>query len=334
MSPQIPPSPCAGRKRASEASEKACEFEASKVPRRGELLVYEEAEEDDNPELPRVVGLEVLLGRYEPSGQNDGRDVYRKVEGAGPRPVFLYYAKSQNDDEVAGWWFSDEVGGSKAWCFAEGSSFPPPASGWVVPTDDAIPVQSLRVGSSPHASLSPKASPSKPAMPTSVRPESDELPRRVGSTASGPPPGTSSRLPTPPPRRHQGSDEPLPRAEQLRPSVTWPVSRASETAEKVDKTTAMRNKLLGQWYGRDPRGLRQWHRIEQVSPTLLKCFTETEGRIDNRCTRINLNGGQVLWGKGEVHLDTWAMTDEYLVWISSRGTRWEWRRGWGGGTKR
>jgi len=325
MSPQIPPDPSSGRKRASEASEKACEHEASKVPRRGELVVYEEAEEDDNPELPRVVGLEVLLGRYEPSGQNDGRDVYSKVEGAGPRPVFLYYAKSQNADEVAGWWFSDEVGGSKAWCFAEGNSFPPPASGWVVPTDDAIPVQSLRVRSSPEAS------PSKPAIPTSVRPESDELPRRVGSTASGPPSGTSSTLPTPPPRRHQGSDEPPPRSE-LRPYSGRPVSRASENVEKVDKAAAIRNRLLGQWYGRDPRGLRQWRRIEQVSPTLLKCFTETEGRSDNRCTRINLNGSQVLWGKGEVHLDDWSMTDEYLVWISSRGTRWEWRRGWGGGS--
>mmetsp|Transcript_94446 Transcript_94446/g.262296 ORF Transcript_94446/g.262296 Transcript_94446/m.262296 type:complete len:410 (-) Transcript_94446:15-1244(-) len=91
-----------------------------------------------------VVGLEVLLGRYEPSGTSShGEEVFAKT-GAGGEPVFLYFARGRRREDD-GWWFGPEVGGATAWCFAEGVGFPPPASGWAVPTDALTPVTALWV---------------------------------------------------------------------------------------------------------------------------------------------------------------------------------------------
>lgn len=319
--------------------------------RREELVVYEEAEEDEDTDIPRVVGLDVLVGKYQASGeQSDGLDVFHKVvDGEGPSPVFLYFARSQSEDEVSGWWFSDEVGGSKAWCFAEGSSFPPPESGWVVPTDDAIPVQGLRVIRSSSRSSPSKARRREVRSPEAQGGEPQHWGEVRSREAQGGDPqhwGDSSRRDssqrTQEPAHYNDRDHYNGREQHndrehyndrrdARPHRDYGDESRDGRRRYSDRDTGggdeaekIRHLLVGKWYGKDPRGMRQWHRIEEVHKTLLKCHTDTEGKSETRTTRINIQGGRALWGHGLVYLEESSSKDA-IAWISNKGTRWEWR---------
>eukprot|EP00930_Biecheleria_cincta_P004046 TRINITY_DN104953_c0_g1_i1.p1 TRINITY_DN104953_c0_g1~~TRINITY_DN104953_c0_g1_i1.p1 ORF type:complete len:330 (-),score=73.00 TRINITY_DN104953_c0_g1_i1:47-1036(-) len=115
---------------------------ASSQPSRA-LVVTREAQVEE-----QIIGLEVLLGRYEQSAglQHDGQPVFVKVQENKSRTVYLYYCGPSHGKDSEGWWFGDEVGGTKAWSHAwSNQGFPPPTSDWVVPVEGSPPLPSLRV---------------------------------------------------------------------------------------------------------------------------------------------------------------------------------------------
>jgi len=98
-----------------------------------------------------IQGLEVLLGRYEPSSRHHaGQPIYKKVADptghqAGGMPCFLYYWGIQDGEAQDGWWFGDEVGGAMVYCYAHAKGFPPPVVGWRIPAEDHPEIACLRV---------------------------------------------------------------------------------------------------------------------------------------------------------------------------------------------
>lgn len=416
-------------------------------------VVLEVSAEDQAEPVPigttRVVGLDVLLGRYEPTGeQHGGEDVFQLVD-TGARPVFLYYWKGHYSSDVQGWWFGNEVGGSLAWSFAEGCGFPPPISGWLVPASEEVPIRSLRVRQLVVVPTPPPA----PARGLTVRPkwkqrppaELRDPPAELPDADAGDAPaaGSDAGRESPKVEEEEVLPEPDPEVEQALLKLEQDLAAAEADAEAEDVAAAeeeavsddalfeeeivvedsgaeepkrpwksaggdslgnagvaepeaaddagvggtkapklrgarrkrhlqslspppwhcaakrpaakraasaagqkgsrpgtkerkprrpvdlesVKHDLLGCWSGIDPKGQQQWHKIMAVAHDVLRCLTSTEGRNwEERCTRIRITQGQVLWGKGEVRLDVNSLTDSSLAWVSDRGTKWKWQR--------
>lgn len=114
-------------KEADEKSNISDDEEAdSRSYRLPDLLVSVEGPHGDVP------GVQVLLGRYEATGQTLSRQpVYQKVEAEQSCCLFFWESNGQQ-----GWWFSNEVGSRMVYCYSTSQGFPPPAKGWRLPSPD------------------------------------------------------------------------------------------------------------------------------------------------------------------------------------------------------
>lgn len=237
-----------------------------------------------------VVGLEVLLGRYERVDSQKSEWVFKNTSTKSEE-VFLYYWGGGEDTE--GWWFGSEVGGSLVWCYSTGKGFPPPARGWRVPIDGDPEIEGLRV---------------------SVE-ESQHTTSQQASSSNG----SSNNHAMPRSKRYQDWNG------QQESNDSWDRSKRQKEVGSTD----FRQLLVGKWHGVDGKKRNQWHEIKlEKDGRGLKCTSWTEGTQEDRVTRVHVTGNEVLWGQGKVKLDTASATGEKVVWLNPSGTNWHWFQGW------
>jgi len=151
-----------------------------------------------------------LLGRYIDSGERrDGQPIYKKDDGT--NDVVLYYWGDQDGPEQNGWWFGSDTEGNLIWCYNLRSGFPPPETGWLVPSEFeggkpaliSINVR-LAVASPPTTQppvVAPRMKPHAPADPSN-RPKQPSMPppaalqRAAQGQPPRPPPAVQPGRPT------------------------------------------------------------------------------------------------------------------------------------------
>ncbi|CAK0834030.1 unnamed protein product [Prorocentrum cordatum] len=150
-------------------------------------------------------------GKYAPSGSNHGRPCFTKRaqrEGqlVDEHEVHLYYWRQDDDPDMSGWWFGQEVGGETVWARHESCAHLPPKRGWTVvnggQTDLEMSVEDAGAGR--RSPLQPRAQPAPPAMSPRARsptPAQGSQPRRGRED-------DLSREAGPPAKKNQQKDEP------------------------------------------------------------------------------------------------------------------------------
>lgn len=94
-------------------------------------------------------------------------------------------------------------------------------------------------------------------------------------------------------------------------------------------------RLVGRWHGKDHSGKRwQWHEVYWLGQRL-RCTTWTAGVSPQKGLSRNLyvleEGQKVVWGKGEIILDSVQLaSDSRVVWLNPDPKKldWHWFPGW------
>jgi len=145
------------------------------------LRVYTALKEDE-------LGVGMLLGDYIECGVNHERKVYKKkdrVDGQTVSDVFMYFWGEDDDPEMSGWWFGDQVGGNNCWSRCASNDKVPPLRGWKVPWDKPVVKDQLLVEVFNDTPTTPPrgATPGK-AMPERPRPGQQNVQKT--QTSAGP----------------------------------------------------------------------------------------------------------------------------------------------------
>eukprot|EP00746_Dinoflagellata_sp_MGD_P130743 gnl/MRDRNA2_/MRDRNA2_64631_c0_seq1.p1 gnl/MRDRNA2_/MRDRNA2_64631_c0~~gnl/MRDRNA2_/MRDRNA2_64631_c0_seq1.p1 ORF type:complete len:192 (+),score=38.52 gnl/MRDRNA2_/MRDRNA2_64631_c0_seq1:170-745(+) len=189
------------------------------------------------------------------------------------------------------------------WCSATGKGFPPPIKGWIVPVDGDPEIESLRVSvdNSRSATYRSSESSTPEKKPQDIKSTSEKEPQKSNGYGD----------------KHESNDR-------------WEVQQKPPKKQIPKKVTVtdFRQLLLGKWNGVDGKNRKQWHEIKDAGKNLI-CTSWTKGIQDEKNTKIRIQeDGSVLWGYGEVTLDTAKASGEKVTWRNPKGNDWLWSSGW------